>query len=376
VEGYWEEIIKVDRSSLVSELINLIRIKSFFRRESEIASYLVDRLSRIADRVELLPVPECGGNVLASFGGERKYILLTHMDTIELMGEWTRNPWGQIDNNAIYGLGALDSKSSLAAMMEAIRSLREKQSLDGVIFAAVCDGEGFSRGTYHLIKSGKLNGIKGAIVGEPTGLKIMKGAYGRIVFDVEVKSRPGVGVEAFTNAIVEASKIVLHATRYPEISPGTIAPLSIKSPELIMDHPGICLLRIDHHHPPGETEDEVRRRLISYLQRTERLKAEISIKPMKRPTPFMEPYLLDENSDLLRVLRDSFAKSLNSEPVVDVHRSVSEANYLNNIAKIPSVIIGPDGGNRHSSDEFVYIDSVVKLTNILEMALSILLSKR
>jgi acetylornithine deacetylase/succinyl-diaminopimelate desuccinylase-like protein len=376
VEGCREEIIKVDRSSLLSELINLIRIKSFFRKESEIASYLVDRLSRIADRVELLPVPECGGNVLASFGGERRYLLLTHMDTIELMGEWTRNPWGQIDDNAVYGLGALDSKSSLAAMIEAIRSLREKQPLDGVVLAAVCDGEGFSRGTYHLIKSGKLNGIKGAIVGEPTGLKIMKGAYGRIVLDVEVKSRPGVGVEPFTNAIVEASKIVLHATRYPEISPGTIAPLSIKSPELIMDHPGICLLRIDHHYPPGETEDEVRKRLISYLQRTEGLKAEVSIKPMKRPTPFMEPYLLDENSDLLRVLRDSFARSLNSEPIVDVHRSVSEANYLNNIAKIPSVIIGPDGGNRHSSDEFVYIDSVVKLTNILEMALSILLNKR
>lgn len=375
MEGYREENVKVDRSSLLTELINLIRIKSFFRREAEIASYLVDRLSRIADRVELIPVPECGGNVLASFGGERKYLLLTHMDTIELMGEWTKNPWGQIEDNVVYGLGALDSKSSLAAMMEAIRSLREKQSLDGILFAAVCDGEGFSRGTYHLIKSGKLNGIKGAIVGEPTSLKVMKGAYGRIVLDIEVKSKPGVGVEAFTNAIVEASKIVLHATRYPEISPGTIAPLSIKSPELIMDHPGICLLRIDHHYPPGETEDEVRKKLTSYLQRTDGLKAEVSIKPMKRPTPFMGPYLLEDNSDLLKVMRDSFVKSFNEEPIVDVHRSVSEANYLSNIAKIPSVIIGPDGGNRHSSDEFVYVDSVLKLAGILETALSILVGK-
>ncbi len=362
----------IDVERLRAELLNLVRIRSFYGREADIASYLVDRLSRIADRVELMPVPESGGNVIARFGADRgdndRLLFLSHMDTVELKGEWKRNPWGDVEDDKVFGLGVWDSKSSVASMIEVANGVSKfRDSLKREIaFAFVSDEEGFSRGTYQLVKEGKLKGVRFAVVGEPTSLRIMKGAYGRFVFDIEVRGRTGIGTESGgINAVVEASKIVLHSAELQKAHEkrGSIAPLSIKSPELVMDYPEICVIRMDHHYPPGEVPEIVRKRFVSFVSSAP-VKAEVRIKLMKRPTPFMEPFSIEESNPFFQALKLASSDVLSEDLKIGINESVSAANYLYQFGKIPSVVLGPDGGNRHSSDEYVIFSSVEKLTRI------------
>jgi len=369
--------LKINSDRLKDLLLEIISIKSFFSREVELADFLISELARIANKVERQPVEGCGGNVIAYFGPEDeplRYLLLCHMDTVELFRGWSRNPWGEIDGNVVYGIGALDSKSSLAAMIEALRAISDvKDELKGrVAFAAVCDEEGYSRGTYQLAKSGKLKGIELGVVGEPTQMKLMKGAYGRLVFDITVKGRAAVGTERRgVNAVIEACKLVLWAVKYsskPKVE-GSVAPLAIRSQEFIVTHPERCLIRMDRHYPSGTDEDE-KRRFVSYLRKAPGFLADTEIRLMQRPTPYASPYQVSEDSPAFLLLRQAYSDVLGKEPEIELYHTVSDANYLHQVGKITLPILGPKGGNQHSRDEYVLFDSVQDLCKVYLRALT------
>ncbi len=378
---------RVDPESLKKTLLDLVSIKSYSGDEGQIADYLIDRLSSVADRVENQPVSDCGGNVIAYFGNTSsdKIILLSHMDTTEVFAGWTRSPWGEVEDNRVYGLGSLDAKSSLAAMVEAtlaaVNSLGGSSNLErGVMLVAVCDEEGYSRGTYEFVKSGKANGSVGAVVGSPTSLRIGRGAYGRLVFDVEVRGRASTDVEeGGVNAIVEAAKLVLWAVDYPKQKSsggGSVAPLSIKSKETVMVHPDLCILRLDRHYPPGEEEQSAKRKFLSYLKRVKGLRAEVKVSPIKRPTPFLTPFELPSDHPFLAAFSEAYKEALPSRSVETVVvPTVSDASYLYNLAGIPAIIFGPSGGNRHSPDEYVDLNSVVDMANVLAQLIMLLQRK-
>ncbi|RLG47294.1 MAG: hypothetical protein DRN90_05210 [Thermoproteota archaeon] len=369
--------LKINSDRLRDLLLEIISIKSFFSREVELADFLISELAKIADKVERQPVEGCGGNVIAYVGSEDKplkYLLMCHMDTVELFEGWSRNPWGEVDGDIVYGIGAFDSKSSLAAMIEALRVVSDvKDELKGrIILAAVCDEEGYSRGTYQLAKSGKLKGVELGVVGEPTQMKIMKGAYGRLVFDITVKGRAAVGTERRgINAVVEACKLVLWAVKYsskPKVK-GSVAPLAIRSQEFIVTHPERCLIRMDRHYPSGSDEEE-KRRFVSYLKKAPDFRANTEIRLMQRPTPYAAPYQVPENSPAFLSLKKAYIEVLGREPEVELYHTVSDANYLHQIGNISLPILGPRGGNQHSRDEYVLFDSVQDLCKVYLKAIT------
>jgi len=85
---------------------------------------------------------------------------------------------------------------------------------------------------------------------------------------------------------------------------------------------------------------------------------------MKRPTPFMEPFSIEESNPFLQTLKQASKEVTGETLETGINESVSAANYLYQFGKIPSVVLGPEGGNRHSSDEYVLFSSVEKLTGI------------
>lgn len=349
-------------------LIDLVSIKSFRGKEGELVYYLQDLLSKYADKVVHQPVRDCAGNVVAyrNVRDSNNILFLAHTDTFEIYSNWTRNPWGEIEGDRFYGLGAYDDKSSLAAMIEALMSSPDDGR--GVILAAVCDAEGFSRGTYELLRSGLLPKVSGAVVAGPTNMKLFRGAYGRFVFDVDITgiSSPGTE-ESGVNAIVEAAKIILWAIELPKVDGigGSVAPLTIKSPELIIAHPDKCLVRLDRHYPPGQDPGVIRKKFMEYIRKTPELRARISVSLMKRPTPFMEPYEIPEDDEFVKYIQETSNRVLGREMETSIYWTVSDANYLNKLANIKAVIIGPQGGNHHSPDEYVDLPSVYILAELL-----------
>ncbi len=141
-------------------------------------------------------------------------VLNGHMDTVNLSPPgWTRNPSGELEGDRFYGLGSADMKGGLAALMGAFVELGNlpRRERPNVIFTAVSDEEGYSRGAWELIRSGKLDKADLVLVAEPTNESLMLGARGgRFVVQVEVigkkahAARPSLGV----NAVEELGRFV------------------------------------------------------------------------------------------------------------------------------------------------------------------------
>ncbi|MCD6348349.1 MAG: M20/M25/M40 family metallo-hydrolase, partial [Candidatus Korarchaeota archaeon] len=349
-----------------SILIDLVGIKSFRGREGEVVYYITDLLSRYADKVIHQPVKDCAGNVIAFLNvkDQDNLLFLAHTDTFEIYSNWTKSPWGEMEGDRLYGLGVFDDKSMLAAMMEAFITASKWDSSQGLVLAAVCDAEGFSRGTYELLRSGVLPKVSEAIVAGPTNMKLFRGAFGRFVFDVDIWGLAAPGTEeAGINAVIEAAKIILWAVDLPKVDGigGSVAPLSIKSPELVIAHPDRCLVRLDRHYPPGNDPGVIRKKFMNHLRKTPELRARIKISLMKRPTPFMEPYELAEDDGFIKEVQAAAEEVLGRKLEVGIYRTVSDANYLHKIGDIKPVILGPVGGNHHSADEYVELPSVYEM---------------
>lgn len=359
-----------DQNRTRDMLLDLVGIKSFRAREGEAVYYIMDTLSRYADKVIHQPVKDCAGNVIAflNLKDQDNLLFLAHTDTFEIYSNWTKNPWGELDGDKLYGLGAFDDKGMLAAMIEAFISASQWEESRGIVLAAVCDAEGFSRGTYELLKSGVLPKVSEAIVAGPTNKKLFRGAFGRFVFDVDVGGLTALGTEkAGINAVIEAAKIILWAVELPKVDGigGSVAPLSIKSPELVIAHPDRCMVRLDRHYPPGNDPGAIRKNFIGHLRRTPELRAKIKISLMKRPTPFMEPYEIPDNDSLVEKIQKISEEVLGNRLETGVYWTVSDANYLYKIGGIRSVILGPEGNNHHSADEHVILPSVYEMAELL-----------
>ena len=133
-----------------------------------------------------------------------------------------------------------------------------------------------------------------------------------------------------------------------------------------MVHPDLGILRLDRHYPPGEEEQSAKRKFLSYLKRVRGLRAEVKVSPIKRPTPFLTPFELPNDHPLLAAFSEAYKEALPGREVETVIvPTVSDASYLYNLARIPAVIFGPSGGNRHSPDEYVDLNSVVDMANVI-----------
>ena len=148
----------------------LIRIPSFLWRESEIGTWLANWMSRRGYEVELQTVPLNDGKathqaigLLRGDGGGPSLMLCGHTDTSDWNGDvfrrdqWAYDPFGaEIADGKIYGLGALNMKAGLAAMLMAGEALRRsgKPLRGDLILACVVAETGGGVGALHLIESG------------------------------------------------------------------------------------------------------------------------------------------------------------------------------------------------------------------------------
>ncbi len=149
----------------------LIRIPSYLWKESNVAYFIADWFrGRGFDEVEVQTVPLRDGSVthqtiatLKGSGNGPSLMLCGHIDTSDWQGkpfresEWKHDPFGaEIDDGFLYGLGAINMKAGVAAIMmaaEAVRRAPMKLQSD-LIVACVVAETGGGVGAVHLINSG------------------------------------------------------------------------------------------------------------------------------------------------------------------------------------------------------------------------------
>ena len=119
--------------------------------------------------------PAAGGPLLAFVG---------HTDVVTEgdRADWTTDPFGgEIRDGKLFGRGAADMKSGLAAAIFAVRALQEAGPFPGrIAVCALADEEELMLGAKHLAATGLLAGAAGAIICEPEGGEICTVAKGAI----------------------------------------------------------------------------------------------------------------------------------------------------------------------------------------------------
>jgi len=404
--GDYKELIRDINRKRVEKLIrDLVKIPSPWFEEKEVAKFVKKWLEKRNLNPWYHKVSEKeftgfeGNNVIAEVGNDNgpTVLLNAHLDTVKICDGWKRDPLGaDVEGDRLYGQGALDMKSGLAAAMIAVEELKkiEKQLNGGVLFTAVVDEEGpYGLGTDALIRDGIVDNCDMAIVTEPAAFApqgvhnpcLLIGARGRYLYDIRVKGRsthgstPNLGV----NAVIDASKIVLELRKiklgyHPFLGKGSLCVLMIEGGGETLSVPDKCRILVDRHVVIGETEEMVKKDVETVV---EKLNMESKVEVGFRDAPYPEvrgygAYITSKDHRLVIELENSFRKIFGQNPILSSFVSVGDFNYLGDInrANLPTVMIGPSGDNPHAPEEYVDVEDATKITKVLLGGLINLLS--
>ncbi|MBW2283985.1 MAG: M20/M25/M40 family metallo-hydrolase, partial [Deltaproteobacteria bacterium] len=111
----------------------------------EIAEYIGGLLAEEGMEVEVLAHSGSRASVMAKVvGGEEPALIYSgHLDVVQAEGNWRHDPFsGHIADGKIWGRGATDMKSGVAAMIAAASAIaRARLKLKGPLFLSFTAGE-------------------------------------------------------------------------------------------------------------------------------------------------------------------------------------------------------------------------------------------
>jgi acetylornithine deacetylase len=137
-------------------------------------------------------VQRSGHNLWFTFGrpGGPRLLLNSHLDTVPPCADWEGDPFTPVwHGTRLQGLGANDAKGCVAALLLAAFELAE-QALDGeVVVALSAEEETGGQGLATIL--GQLGRFDGAVVGEPTGLRVCAAQRGLLVLKATARGQGG-----------------------------------------------------------------------------------------------------------------------------------------------------------------------------------------
>lgn len=354
-------------------LADLVRIPSVCGEEGKIACFIAKWLRDAGLPAEMMDVKPGRPNVLSRLIGREggpRLMLNGHMDTVAPGTGWEHDPFGaQVENGKMYGRGAVDMKSGLAAMLTALAECKA----DGlpkkgeILLAAVVDEESVDLGSYALVQRGLAENFDFAMISEATDLNVVTAHRGRVVFEVEVQGKaahsmwPDRGVSAIADSATLIKTLPnLRSPTHSRMGRSTVNVLKIEGgQEEVMLVADRCRIVIDRCLVPGYNSQDALddlRGLITELN----LNADAHF--ITRETPFCDPFEIPEDHDAVRTVMEVASEVLGKTPRLDFHEGPCDACILVNQGKIPTIEFGPSGGRLHQSDEFVDLESVKMTT--------------
>ncbi|UCE37417.1 MAG: M20/M25/M40 family metallo-hydrolase [Thermoplasmata archaeon] len=352
----------------------LVEIQSVTGNETEIGEFITSELDD--PNVEMQKVAGFGPNVIAKHITKPEdpiIILNCHMDTVEVMQGWESDPFTpKIEGNKLYGLGACDMKAGVAIAIDVFKKAQEMDK--NIVFTAVSDEEGNSKGSYVLLQKMKQEELKGdnsnllCLIPEDTEEHVKLGARGRYVIDIDVFgcSAHGATPECGTNAIVKSTKIVdglndLPLAEHPIMGKGSFCILKIEGGGDSLSVPDRCTIRVDRHTVPGEDKSKIIEDFDNLLKKLN-LNCEYKLSFIKRETPFLEPYILDKENPWAVKFLSAYREYCEKEAPIAYGRSVGDFNAFGCL--MPTIVFGPMGENVHGSNECVFIDSIKRCRDL------------
>ncbi len=373
-----------------SILKSLVAIRSVFPDEKNVALWIEDFLKKNGFEIQRHKITDGRWNILAERGKEKSSLLFYgHMDTVPVYGNWDTNALELVaKGDKLYGVGACDMKGGLAAILNAVASVKTDKKIK--ILLGV-DEENISEGAWKTVLEKKVwfKDVTAILVAEPGasatqtgGINVVTlGRRGRVVFSVEVfgKSAHGAHPEKGINAINEAARLTLALEKIKLqknslLGEGTLFVRKFDSQSTSLSIPDYAYLEIDRHIVLPETINSAKsqlEKLIQELYKTNKLsknadgKIKISVK--ERKTPYIEPYITKNDNpfvkNILGLIKNNFTRDL----VINYGKSVADDNIFATQLNVPVVTIGPMGGNIHGANEWVSKESLNDVSKLYKL---------
>ncbi len=368
----------VDRDEVIEICRNLVRTPSENPPgdEREIAATserLLANLGLGAEFVEPLP----GRMSTISTWGEgpgRTLLFNGHYDVVPALDPagWPHPPYsGHVEGGKLYGRGSSDMKSGIAACLGAVAALKRAgfEPAGRLVMHFVADEEALgTHGTKFLVANGYCDGATESLVGEPTGMHLVTSERGAVWLRITTEgvsahgSSPRLGV----NAVDHMSRIVrvLSEMRFKKLHEMLGAPTvnvgTIHGGSKVNMVPDRCVIEVDRRTLPGESLEEVVGEIEQIIDTVRQdvpdLKARVEV------DDWAEASETPEETSLVGLLTEA-RDALGIEGSEVGYAGATDARFLINQAKIPSIIFGPgDLYQAHTTGEHVDVELLVQAT--------------
>ncbi|KAH8431544.1 putative acetylornithine deacetylase (ArgE) [Aspergillus melleus] len=352
--------------------------------ETQIANYLTAWLEHRGietHRIETVPGRPSIVGVIRGSGGGKSLMLNGHIDTVSLTSyehEPLSGHVGEKDGRpVIFGRGALDMKSGLAAEMAALATIKARKTpLRGdVILTAVSDEEDASQGTQDLIAAGWR--ADGAVIPEPTNRVLITAHKGFVWIEVDILgtaahgSDPASGVDAILQAGWFLTALEEYQSRLPVdemIGPASLHCSLIHGGEEPSSYPAKCTVTIEFRTIPVQTDASILSDITSILATIAQNKPTFRFNE-PRLTLSRPSYKLPVEHSLVQQTTKIAGDVYGKRPPIESMAIWCDAALLAE-AGTPTIVLGPAGQGLHAKEEWVDVQSIRETEEIFVRLIS------
>ncbi|MFA5870969.1 MAG: M20/M25/M40 family metallo-hydrolase [Candidatus Paceibacterota bacterium] len=372
--------MKKKEIELLEKLISLPSFVDKKNNEKEVADFIFEYLKKFNFlKVTRQKISKDRSNIIATTGGSPKLFFAGHMDTV-----WQKNNNLSIkkEKGRLYGLGALDTKGGIAALLAAIGEMREVKNTS---FLFYCDEEYHFKGMRSFLENNSEKVGEIGIVIEPTNLKIWNAHRGliEISFDIE-----GVrGHAANKNSGVSATKVMLKLLNDLELFLNSFSHpvLGESTLNIAFLSGGLCVENKNDDNPSvdyqGNVIPDFARSVIEVRTASPKLDSEKILVFLKKQAKKYKVTITrisvkhnlgslftPENKwkNISRIVHSIVGRS---EILPPQTKGYGDGQLLSEKKKIPVIYLGPSGEGAHSAGEYVNISSLTSLKEIYKKIL-------
>jgi acetylornithine deacetylase len=336
--------------------------------EAEIARFVAAWLERHDVAVEYHDLGSGRANVIGRVRGRgrghgRGLLLNAHLDTVGLGGgDAALSP--RVEGNRLYGRGALDMKGSLSVIMLVAAAVAEHPLVGDLIVTAVADEEAYSVGTEAVAKEVTADA---AIVAEPTEMQVVVAHKGFAWLEIATEgvaahgSRYDLGVDAIARmgpvlvGLTELDeRLRAEDESHPLLGGASVHASLIEGGRELSTYPDRCIVKIERRTLPGETVHDVEEELTGITGGGATVKTLFVREPLATPP----------DEAIVAALLERATAILDRRPEMVGVPFWTDAALLS-AAGIPTVVFGPRGAGAHADVEWVDLDDLVRLAEIL-----------
>lgn len=378
-----------------SILQNLIQIPSVNDHEEKVADYIISLFEPYSDKVQIKKVPFAAGrtNLVITMGNPAgKHLGFSgHMDVVDPgnLDHWEHDPFsGDVDAGKLFGRGASDMKSGLAAAIIIMLDLLESgTSIEGQIKLLATVGEETGEyGAHVLTQQGYADDLDGLIITEPHMDGIITSCKGVIDYQVTSigkpahSSRPDMGVNAIDNLMQFYLAVQNLMGQHNEVNL-TLGKMThsidiIEGGEQVNSVPDYAMLKGNIRSIPEYSNDQIfadLQQIVDELNANDP-KMDLSIKFIYPEVP-----ILNGENSLTKLAQEVSGKYFDEILPVESSSGANDGSEFVQAKKdFPIILVGPGNDSSHGYDEYVdisqYLTSITYLQDVASQFVGVLVS--